>query len=231
MYTLSLIFPAYQDEDNIGNVVSTALTVLPRMVKQFEILVVDDGSRDGTAACVLQLAERDKRVRLIRHDRNRGYGQALRTGLASASPMEILCLSDGDGQYNVAELARMLPLMVKYDVVTGARRANRNPVHRRMMSYGFNAVIRHLFRVTFRDLTSSLKMFRREACLQEDLVSHGNFTDVELILRSYFQGFSVKEIIIEHYPTEFGRSYSMSVKRILETFIEMGRVYRALQSG
>ena len=228
---MSLICPAYQDEDNIGNVVSKALTVLPGVVKRFEIVVVDDGSRDGTAGRVLQLAKRDERVRLVRHARNMGYGQALRTGLESASPMEILCLSDGDGQYDVAELARMLPFMEEYDVVTGARRANRNPLHRRMMSYGFNSVIRLLFRVTFRDLTSSLKMFRREACLQRSLVSRGNFTDVELVLRSHFSGFSVKEITIEHYPTQFGRSYSMSIKRILETFSEMWRVYRALKSG
>jgi glycosyltransferase involved in cell wall biosynthesis len=229
--SLSLICPAYQDQENVGGVVSSALTVLPRHFEKFEIIIVDDGSSDGTAEEVLTAARGDHRVRLIRHPKNMGYGQALRTGLSSVDGSEWVCFTDGDGQYDVAEIAGMIPLMDEYDAVTGARRRNRNVFRRRFMSRGFNTLIRLFFRVPYRDLTSSLKLFRREVCPEIELLSRGNFTDVELILRAHYNGFRINEIPIEHHPREFGRSHSMSFRRILETFVEMGRVYLSLQPG
>lgn len=228
MIGLTLIYPAYQDEANIDRVVRKALRVLPDMAERFEILVVDDGSLDRTAACVQALADVDPRVRLIRHTRNRGYGQAIRTGLAAPSEMEWICLSDGDGQYDVADLAHMIPLTSSHDVITGARRVNRNPLHRRWMSSAFNALIRTVFRVGFRDLTASLKLIRRDICPTERLLSRGNFTDVEIVLRAHRSGHRVLEVPIEHLPRAHGRSHAMSLKRILETFVELGKVRRSL---
>jgi len=228
MTRLSLVCPAYQDEGNIGKVVERALGVLPALADEFEIVVVDDGSLDHTGEQALKAAGNDPRVRLIRHPENLGYGRALKTGLAAVRESDLICLTDGDGQYDLADLRHLMPFLGSYDAVTGSRRVNQNPWHRRLMSIGFNTSVRLLFRVPFRDLTSSLKLFRREILPEAGLTSNGNFTDVELFLRAARKGFRIKEVPIEHHARLFGRSHSMSVRRILETFLDMGRVYRSL---
>src|SRR5262249_8774987 len=117
--SISVFFPAYNDESSIVGVVHKALALLPRLTGDFEVIIVNDGSRDGTADVLDDLARKHPQVRVIHHSQNRGYGGALRTGFLQATK-DWVFYTDGDGQYDVDELEKLIPLMVDgVDIVNG----------------------------------------------------------------------------------------------------------------
>ncbi|MGH9801985.1 MAG: glycosyltransferase family 2 protein, partial [Blastocatellia bacterium] len=117
--SISVFFPAYNDEGSISVMVNKALSLLPQFADDYEVIVVNDGSSDGTAAVLDELARQNSAVRVIHHQRNRGYGGALRTGFLAATK-DLVFYTDGDGQYDADELAKLIPLMTpEVDVVNG----------------------------------------------------------------------------------------------------------------
>ena len=208
---LSLICPVYYDENNIGPLVARSMDVLKPVCGELEILIVDDGSPDGSGRMADELSVLYKEVTALHHEQNLGHGAALKTGIR-ASRMPALALMDGDGQYDPADLPPMLELLDEYHLVQGRRPVYPNGRLRLAISRIYNMSARTLFNVPFTDLGCSLKVFKRETVGNDLPEGDGIFMQGELVLRAHFRGLKIREMDVSCFPRESGRSSSVTLK-------------------
>jgi dolichol-phosphate mannosyltransferase len=202
---LSLVLPAYNEAEGIAPAVAEADAALGQFADDYEILVVDDGSRDDTAAIVAGLMREQSRVRLLRHDQNRGYGAALRTGFEAALG-ERVAFTDADGQFDLAELARLVAASSRTPIVVGYRVGRKDPWLRRFFSWGYNQIVRRLIGTGVRDCDCALKVFRRDALRNLLPESTHFFVNTEMLARARQSGLPVAEIGVTHRPRRHGQS-------------------------
>lgn len=216
--SISVFFPAYNDAETIGPLVEAALEVLPSLAADYEVIVVNDGSADETAAVIDGLARKyPRRVRAVHHERNRGYGGALRTGFESAEK-DLIFYTDGDGQYDVRELARLRPLMVEgVDIVNGYKLKRADTVHRQVIGAVYNRVARFLFRLPVRDVDCDFRLMRRSAVRGVELFSSSGVICVELVRKLHAAGRVFDEAPVHHYPRLHGRSQFFTFARVART--------------
>src|SRR3954451_6115953 len=157
--SLTLVLPAHNEEANIRFVVEQALEVLPKFTTDFEIIIVDDGSKDLTAGIIEDLAASNPPVRAIHHKRNKGYGGALTTGF-QASTCDFVMFMDSDRQFDINDIALLAPFVGKFDIVAGVRMERNDPFHRRLFAEIFNLTVRVLFGVRLHDIDCAFKIFR-----------------------------------------------------------------------
>jgi dolichol-phosphate mannosyltransferase len=223
VHSLSAILPAYNEEANITQAVERAVQVLPGLAEEWEVIVVDDGSIDGTAAVAERLvAEHYPRVRLLQHKVNEGYGAALRTGFDRAR-YDLLFYTDSDNQFDISELAYALPMMSGYDVVVGFRVYRYDPPVRVIASWGYNRLVRLLFRVGVRDVDCSFKLFRREVMEKITIETTNFFVDTELVAKARKWNFRIAEKGVRHYPRTAGETtvQPSDVPRTLKVVFQM----------
>jgi glycosyltransferase involved in cell wall biosynthesis len=226
---LSVILPAYNEEENVEEAVTKALEVLPKLAVDFEVIVVNDGSVDRTAEIVQTLvSEHHPRVRLLCHLSNRGYGAALRTGFGYARH-DLVFYTDADNQFDVSELQYFISLIDSCDAVVGFRVYRYDSVLRSMMSWVYNRIVRVLFRVRVRDVDCSFKLFRREVLEKiTPIQCEDFFVDTELVAKVRKWNFRVVEKGVRHYPRVGGETTvrSSDVPRTLRTVLSMWqRIY------
>jgi glycosyltransferase involved in cell wall biosynthesis len=203
---LSIVLPAYNEEDNIERAVRTAATVAQGLVGDYEVVVVDDGSRDGTAHRLAHLqAELGPRLRVVRHPVNEGYGTALRDGFAAAIG-DLIFYTDSDNQFDLSELADFLPLMRDADVAVGYRVDRKDTALRRASSAVFNRLACLAFGLSLWDLNCSFKLFRREVLRSLALESDDFFVDTEMMARIQRGGWRCVQRGVRHLPRTAGRS-------------------------
>ena len=159
---LSLVIPAFNEAAVIARAVAEAEAALARHFDRFEIIVVDDGSADDTAAEVFRILPDAPHTRVVWHEANRGYGAALRTGFEAAR-YNLIAFTDADCQFDLTDLARLVPLAAEVPVVVGYRAARKDPRRRRFLSWGYNVLARAWLGTRVRDCDCALKVFRREA--------------------------------------------------------------------
>ena len=220
---LSFFFPAYNEEENVDAVVAEALTTLPRFADRFEIVIVDDGSRDRTGELADRLAAADPRVRVVHHRPNRGYGGAVRSGLESAR-LPYVFFTDGDRQFQLADLGLLLGEIDGADAVVGYRAKRMDPPRRLFIAWVYKQVIRVLFGGGFRDVDCAYKLFRTEIFQRAplaDVRSNGAFFSAELLLRLRLSGLRVREVAIPHYPRVAGLAAGAAPKVVLRTLRDM----------
>src|SRR3954470_18245030 len=204
--SISVFFPAYNDEATIAGLVGDALSVLPSLTDDFEVIVVDDGSTDGTAAVLDELARADGRVRVVRHESNRGDGGALRAGFASATK-ELVFYTDGDGQYDVREIKLLRPLLAEgVDIVNGYKIKRADAWQRRALGAAYNRLAHLLFSIPIRDVDCDFRLIRSRAVGQVELVSSSGSICVELVHKLHGAGCVFAEAPVHHYPRAHGRS-------------------------
>ncbi|HVE92712.1 MAG TPA: glycosyltransferase family 2 protein [Actinomycetota bacterium] len=228
---LSCFFPAFNEHENIGGLLEEALEVLPRFADRFELIVVDDGSTDSTGEVVRQLAAKHPEVRLESHDANRGYGQALRTGMA-ASRGDAVFFTDADRQFRISDLDRLMPLFSGADVVVGYRIKRNDPWHRLAVARVYHTVLRLLFSVEQHDVDCAFKLIRREVLdrLLPTLVSEYAFISPELLIRARIAGYRVAEVGVPHHPRTAGRPKGATPKVIARTIGEIAAMRRELRT-
>lgn len=222
---VSVVLPAFNEEENIPGAVAEVGAACERLVEAYEIIVVDDGSSDRTAAVAGGLG--DERVRVVRHGRNRGYGEALRTGFLSAR-MDFVFFTDADLQFDMAELERFLPFAGTVDVVAGYRLNRQDNFVRRLNAYGWNLLMRLLFYVPVRDIDCAFKLFDRRVLDEVDIESVGAMVNTELMVKLGRKGASVVEIGVTHRPRRAGEARGASPRVIAKAFWEVGRLRRRL---
>ena len=220
---LTVFFPAYNEEENIEAVVRDAQEALPRFADVFEIVVVDDGSRDRTGEIADKLAAADPRVRVIHHRPNRGYGGAVRSGLASARHPYVF-FTDGDHQFRLADLGLLIREIDGADAVVGYRAKRMDPPKRLFIAWVYKQVIRVLFGGGFRDVDCAYKLFRTEIFQRAplaDVRSNGAFFSAELLLRLRAAGLRVRQVAVPHYPRVAGLAAGAAPKVVLRTLRDM----------
>ncbi len=225
---LSLVLPVFDEEPNLGPLLDAALELLPRMVRHFEIIVVDDGSRDRSAELVRRRQRGESRLRLLRHPTNVGYGAALRSGLRAARG-ELVFFTDADRQFHLGELARLLELADRYDVVAGYRAPRRDPRRRRAIAAIWGVTVRALFGLRVRDIDCAFKLFHASVLEALPIDSIGAFVNTEILVRARRAGFTIHQIPVSHRPRRAGRAKGAQPRVILRALVELGMLYRELR--
>jgi glycosyltransferase involved in cell wall biosynthesis len=226
---LSIVLPAYNEEANIGAAVARSSEVAARCCTDYEVIVVDDGSADTTAAIVEKLAAEDSHIKLIRHEVNRGYGGALKSGFLAAT-MDLVFFTDSDNQFDLDELDVFLDLIQSVDVVAGYRIKRRDPFTRRLIARAWNYLVRALFYVPVRDIDCAFKLFRREVFDGLELTSVGAMVNTELMVKLGRSGYRVVEVGVTHFPRTAGKPQGASLKVILRAFSELRRMHSHLST-
>jgi len=226
---VSLFFPAFRDERTVETVARKALELLSELGCPHEVVIVDDGSPDRSGALADALAARDPRVRVVHHPCNLGYGVAVRTGLA-ACRYDYVGLTDGDDEYEVEDLRKLLRLAQRYDLVITFRYKKIYSNWRIFVSWVYNRLLRLAFRTPFRDVSTGLRLVRREVIDDVTLGSSSPFIGAELAIKAMLKGYRVGEVGIQTFPRGFRRGASTSPANIVATLRDMLRVYREVFS-
>lgn len=221
---ISLFFPVYNDEATVERVTEKSVALLHAHARDFEIIIVNDGSPDRSGAIADQLAEKHPSVRVVHHPVNQGYGAAYQTGLREANRFEWVCSLDGDDQYDVRELLHMLKHLEHYDGIQTYRYCKTYGPWRKFISAAYNVFARILYGTRFRDVNSGLRIFRREVVRDVCVTSLSPFAGAEISIKAALKGFRIGEIGISMYPRERGNSSVVTVRNILATIKDMLRV-------
>ena len=223
---LSFFFPAHNEAENIGSLVAEALEVLPLLADEFEIIAVDDGSRDATPQLADQLAAAHPRVRAVHHPVNRGYGAALRSGFHAAR-FELVCFLDGDRQFHVEDLSRLLDRHAQADrpdVVVGYRAKRADPFIRLAYARAYRLALRIFFGLKVRDPDCACKLFRRSALEGIRLGSEGGFLSGELLVKLLDARRTIAEVGVPHYPRLAGQQSGANPKVVLRAVRDFWRL-------
>jgi glycosyltransferase involved in cell wall biosynthesis len=224
--SLSVFFPAYNDSPSLPELVNRTFEVLRQHVEDYELIVVNDGSRDNTADVLEELRQAHAPwMRVITHPQNRGYGGALRTGLAAAKK-EYIFYTDGDGQYDVGELPRLLALAgPETGLVNGYKLERQDPAHRVWIGRVYNFCARLLFRIRIRDIDCDYRLIRRSLLEKISLTSTSGTICVELVRKLELSGCEVREMGVRHYPRLHGRSQFFRVRSLAVTSWQLLRLW------
>ncbi len=219
-FSLSVFFPCYNEEENVERVVRDALGVLPECCDEFEIIIVDDGSTDRTGELADRLAAAHEPVRAVHNRPNRGYGGALRRGFAEARKNWIF-YTDGDGQFDLAELKRLIPLLRDYDIVSAYRIDRQDPWIRKLNAFGWSTLVNLLFSLGVRDIDCAFKIFPRTLFEQIELKSNSALIDTEVLARAKRLGYRIGQIGVRHLPRTAGVQTGANPRVILRAFCEL----------
>jgi len=222
-YKISIVLPAFNEEANIERAMTSATLAAERLCGDHEILVVDDGSVDATAKLVEAASATDPRIKLLKHDGNKGYGEALRTGFTAAK-MDLVFFTDSDNQFDLNELEAFLPFSDRVDVVAGFRVRRNDPWLRVLIGLSWNRLVRLAFYVPVRDIDCAFKLFRREVFDELDLESVGAMVNTELMVKIGRSGNSIVELGVSHYPRVGGSPRGAHPKVIFRAFYELVRM-------
>lgn len=221
---LSLVLPAYNEEANLPAVVSEALSVLPTYFNDFEVIVVNDGSRDRTAEVARELGAQDARVKLVDLRQNQGYGGALRSGFA-ASTGDLVMFMDADRQFAISDISRLVPFIHSHDIVAGFRMERSDRLHRRVFAETFNVSIRILFGVHMRDIDCAFKIFDGAMLRSINLTSSGALINTEIMAKARRQGARVQQVGVQHFPRTAGASTGGNPRVILKAMRDTPRLW------
>jgi len=224
--SLSVFFPAYNDATSLPPLVRKTFDVLREHVADYEVIVVNDGSRDKTEHVLEQLRrEFDPFLRVVTHTENRGYGAALRSGFAAATK-DYVFYTDGDGQYDIGELPKLLERMgTETGLVNGYKLERQDPRHRIWIGNVYNFCARLLFRIRIRDIDCDYRLIRRPLLDKIHLTSTSGTICVELVRKLELSGCQVAEVGVHHYPRLHGRSQFFRLPALASTFTQLVRLW------
>lgn len=227
MPALSLVFPAFNEAENLPALLSSAIKIGDALAIDFEIVIVDDGSQDRSAKLLARASAADARIRAVHHAANRGYGAALRSGLREARG-ELVFFSDADLQFDLGEIRRLLEHAEDFDIVAGYRSPRRDPWIRRAIAMLWGALVRVLFGLPVRDIDCAFKVFHRHVLDSIPIESVGAFVNTEILVRARAAGFDIKQVPVSHHRRRSGRQTGARPHVIARALVELFQLYRSL---
>lgn len=226
---LSLVFPVFDEEENLAELMEGACKIGAELAENFEVVVVNDGSRDRSAEIIDTWAEREPRIRVIHHSRNSGYGAALRAGLGEARG-EWIFFSDADLQFDLNQLRDLLVHAARYEIVAGYRSPRRDPWPRLLIAAAWGAIVRVFFGLRVRDIDCAFKLFKRQVIESIPLASVGAFINTELLVRARASGFRIHQVPVRHRRRRHGRQTGAHPRVLLKACAELGALYGELRT-
>jgi len=225
---LSVFFPAYNDSGTIASMVIRAVQAASELTPDYEVIVVNDGSSDATAAVADELASKYSNVRVIHHEKNRGYGGALQTGIRSATK-ELIFYTDGDAQYDPAELALLWEsLTPDADIVNGYKISRSDPLHRIIIGRLYHHIVAVMFGLKMRDVDCDFRLMRRSMFERIDLEKTSGVICLEMMKKVQDAGFRMVEVPVHHFHRAYGKSQFFNFRRIVKTGVDVMRLWYVL---
>lgn len=205
MTSISLVIPVHNEAQNIAEVVSRSRRALTALTTDYQIVVVDDASSDGSSAVATEaMGTEVNRLTVLRHDRQQGYGVTVCDGLR-ASTKDVLAFIDGDGQFDPADLALLAAWIDRAGLVTGRRTERADPLHRSIVSGVFNVLVRVLYRVPYRDVDCGMKMMRREVFEAScPIIARSAVFNTEIYFKSRRSHVKIRQVDVPHHPRVAG---------------------------
>ena len=225
--SLTVILPAFNEEQNIGTLIELARRVLPDLAETWEIIIVDDGSHDATGA-ICDASPTEYRREFRHHSTNRGYGAALKSGIIAAKH-DLIFFTDSDGQFDLKELRQLIRWSDEYQIVAGYRKKRRDPPHRLINALAWKVLVRIVLGVNVRDIDCAFKLFRREVFNRVQIRSVGAMVNTEVLAQAMRLGMRIHEVEVTHFPRQHGKPSGANVRVILKAFLELIRLGRHLR--
>jgi len=226
--SLSIFFPAYNDVGTIASLVLIAHMTARRLTDDYEVIVVNDGSPDHTGELLDEMARQFSWLRVVHHDKNRGYGGALRTGFLSATK-QLVFYTDGDAQYDPRELLKLYQAFSeRVDFVNGYKIGRSDPLHRIWIGRLYHHFVRTAFSLRLRDVDCDFRLMRRSVFEKVRLTRDSGVICVELMKKVQDHGFRIAEVPVRHYHRTYGKSQFFNVRRVLRTLQDLVRLWLEL---
>lgn len=227
--SLSVFFPAYNEEANIEKTVKDADNILKASVGQYEIIIVDDGSKDETGKIADKLALSNKNIKVIHHHPNKGYGAALKSGFYSAK-YPWVAFTDSDGQFDFSEILKLLEKTNQADLIVGYRFDRNDPVMRKINGWLWTQLNNLLLGINVRDVDCAFKLIKKEVIetIPRLRSERGGMISPELLYKAHKNGFKIVEVGVHHYPRRLGRQTGANFKVIIKSFIDLFKLWRSL---
>ena len=229
MSSISVFFPCYNEEGNVKRIVEQSLAVLEALGVDFEIIIVDDGSSDRTAEIAEAIARENDKIKVVRHQVNRGYGAALRSGFKAAGK-DLVFYTDGDGQFDITQMPPLLKLAEDYDIVSCYRLNRQDSLVRKFNAWCWTKLVCFLFRMKIRDIDCAFKLYHREIFDNIQILSTGALVDAEILARAIRKGYTVTQIGVKHLPRVAGAQTGARLGVIFRAFIELFKLRKKIMS-
>lgn len=226
--SLSVFFPEYNEEANVENMVRAAQTVIPQVAETWEIIPVNDGSKDKTGEIIDRLAQEDPHVKPVHHEKNKGYGGAVISGF-KASKMDLVFFTDGDLQFDLKEITLLMDRLNEGDLILGYRKNRRDAWHRKLNAFLWGSLVKFLFGFKVRDVDCAFKLIKRGVLNKVELSAGGAMISTELLARAHKAGFKFVEVGVTHLPRTAGTQTGAKLSVILKAFRELFKLYAKIK--
>ncbi|NLZ27126.1 MAG: glycosyltransferase family 2 protein [Chloroflexi bacterium] len=223
--SISAVFPAYNDAGTIPSMVLTSLIALRQVTDDYEVIVTNDGSKDATGAVLEELASRFPELKVITHETNKGYGQALRSGFAAATK-DWIFYTDGDAQYNPLEMPRLTEVLNDdIDVVNGYKISRNDAWYRILIGRIYHHIVKIAFGFKLRDVDCDFRLIRRDIFDNVPLESNTGTICLEMVKKFQDAGYKFAEVPVNHYHRSYGKSQFFRPKHLWTTFKHLSQLW------
>jgi glycosyltransferase involved in cell wall biosynthesis len=229
--SFSIFYPCYNEEANVERTTRAAVEAMTKLgFEDYEIIIVNDGSKDRTGEIADRLAAEIPRVRAVHNKPNRGYGGALARGFREATK-DFIFYTDGDGQFDFTEIEKLLPLLDQYDIVSAYRMDRKDPFMRKINAFCWGKLVSLIFWMRIRDIDGAFKIYPRKFIDEIDMLSTGALIDTEMLARAKRLGYSVGQIGVHHYPRTAGQQTGANFRVILRAFKELFKLRKQIKAS
>ena len=219
-HSLSIVMPAHNEEVAIAETLHAVVDAVSTWVPDYEVIVVNDGSKDSTRSIVEEIAASNPHVQLVNHPVNRGYGAALVSGFEACSK-DLVLFMDSDGQFDIQDLERFFPYIDEYDAVLGYRVQRQDTWMRKLNAWGWKMLVRLVFGLRVRDIDCAFKLYRGQFFREQQLETRGAMINSEILYKFTRAGYTYTQLGVCHLPRRGGRATGARLSVIARAFGEM----------